>query len=315
MLSARLLDLADYVARFARNVKDQWFGGLQMVFVGDFFQLGKVMLHTEPVDAALHGWAFEAQSWAAVRAVINMRHNYRAAADPIFCQHLELLRRGEGPSASDLRYLLVNRPLKCPTVVFATNHEADAMNARKIDELSGPKLIYKALNASVAHLTLCKNCHVMTTRSLILDGVRVPNGARGTVFSFQPFKSSPEMAFWEAQSVKQVPIVHLPNYGTFPIYPTRLQSAGGSDAVQLPLKLAFAATAHRLQGHSIPELDACAVRVFAHGHLYSMLSRVMSSRGLVLSGLDSVADLHEVLARNQETIDPKVRQFYTDIGC
>ena len=108
-----------------------------------------------------------------------MRHNYRAAADPIFCQHLELLRRGEGPSASDLRYLLVNRPLKCPTVVFATNHEADAMNARKIDELSGPKLIYKALNASVAHLTLCKNCHVMTTRSLILDGVRVPNGARG----------------------------------------------------------------------------------------------------------------------------------------
>ena len=43
MLSATLLDLADYVARFARNVKDQWFGGLQMVFVGDFFQLGKVM--------------------------------------------------------------------------------------------------------------------------------------------------------------------------------------------------------------------------------------------------------------------------------
>ena len=108
-----------------------------------------------------------------------MRHNYRAAADPIFCQHLDLIRRGEGPLASDIRYLLVNRQLKCPTVVFATNREADAMNARKVEELSGPKLVYKALNAPVADLTLCKNAHVMTTRSLTLDGERVPNGARG----------------------------------------------------------------------------------------------------------------------------------------
>ena len=115
--------------------------------------------------------------------------------------------------------------------------------------------------------------------------------------------------------MKQVPIVTFPNYGTFPIYPARILSNGCRDAVQLPLKLAFAATAHRLQGQGVAELDACAVRVFAHGHLYSMLSRVMSSRGLVLSGLDSVAALDDVLARNRETTDPKVRQFYADIGC
>lgn len=308
LLSGRLIDLADLVARMARNVTDEWFGGLQLIFVGDFYQMG-------PVDLSTNGWAFEASAWSAVQAVVNLKQNYRAAIDPVYCEHLTCIRQGLPLVASDLRYLLNAKQDPTAIAIFSTNDEVDNYNRMKLQELQGPHFVYKPhaiSGSSTPALVLCKDCPVLTTRTVTIDGYRLPAGTRGHVFTFQRFKSSPERDFWELQESKQVPIVHFPDFGTVPVYPARDEHG----PVQIPLALAFAATAHRVQGRGVRQAKIDPTRIFAHGQLYAMMSRVSSSSDIQLLGIGTTTQLQSVLDKSRSCIDKKVVDFYRNLlGC
>ncbi|KAI8982212.1 hypothetical protein BDF20DRAFT_457428 [Mycotypha africana] len=58
MISGRLLDLLDQIARKVR-LSNAPFGGIQVVFCGDFYQLPPVADHTKPND----DFAFKARCW------------------------------------------------------------------------------------------------------------------------------------------------------------------------------------------------------------------------------------------------------------
>ena len=59
MLSGDVLQMLDYVCRSVRDARHEPFGGLQVILVGDFFQL-------PPVSFKQWRFAFEAPAWAAL---------------------------------------------------------------------------------------------------------------------------------------------------------------------------------------------------------------------------------------------------------
>ena len=59
MVSGAVLDVAEEIARKARKSSEPW-GGLRVIFIGDFTQLPPVDIHNLRKD-----WAFLSRSWAA----------------------------------------------------------------------------------------------------------------------------------------------------------------------------------------------------------------------------------------------------------
>jgi len=87
MLPRNFLDRVDLILRVLRR-EDRFFGGLQVVFFGDFYQL-------PPVDTRA-GFAFESAAWAALiddANVIQLRTPHRQA-DPAFFALLQRARAG-----------------------------------------------------------------------------------------------------------------------------------------------------------------------------------------------------------------------------
>lgn len=70
MISAELLDLIEQLARFIRNDKRPW-GGIQVVLVGDFFQLPPVERAKEP------RFSFEADAWSTIDQCIQLQKVFR----------------------------------------------------------------------------------------------------------------------------------------------------------------------------------------------------------------------------------------------
>lgn len=70
MISAELLDLIEQLARFVRNDKRPW-GGIQVVLVGDFFQLPPVERAKEP------RFSFEADAWSTIDQCIQLQKVFR----------------------------------------------------------------------------------------------------------------------------------------------------------------------------------------------------------------------------------------------
>ena len=84
MLDSNLLDALDTIGRHARGAPSQPFGGLQLLFCGDFFQLPPVSLGSYGA-----GFAFDARAWRqAAVATVELRTVVRQSGDLRFIELL-----------------------------------------------------------------------------------------------------------------------------------------------------------------------------------------------------------------------------------
>lgn len=97
MLSGKLLDKIDEVAREMKKTAEP-FGGIQVVFTGDFLQLPPIMSRGERTV-----FAFEAKCWAGVIDRCFMLTVVRRQNDSHFVDALERLRQGS-PSDEDWHF-------------------------------------------------------------------------------------------------------------------------------------------------------------------------------------------------------------------
>lgn len=97
MLSPVLFSMLDQMARKLRNRVDIPFGGITMLFVGDFYQLPPVMINQDEI--ALAGGAqycFETQSWVdTVHYELVLEKIYRQGKDQTFVQVLQEVRSAQ----------------------------------------------------------------------------------------------------------------------------------------------------------------------------------------------------------------------------
>lgn len=216
MIDGRFLDKLDYVARSIRGKHGVSFGGIQLVFTGDFFQLPPVQDRNPNSPKPMFG--FECKAWQqGIQRTVFLNQVFRQKDNDLI-DLLNSIRFGEvTPQMIDL-IRKFEREVECPdgiepTELFPTRKEVEIANRRKLDKLPGYEMNYQALDTgnidgkyssyfeaipAERNLTLKEDTQVMMLKNR--DDTLV-NGTMGKVLFF----TTP--AVWsiiEAESIKSL---------------------------------------------------------------------------------------------------------------
>ena len=147
MMSKRLFDILNIVGKTVRNIHSKPFGGIQLIFCGDFYQLPPVGTNTEDPDNAK--FCFESDDWFNtfsrqnhIELVRIFRQN-----DPVYCSVLNQVREGRITRQTD--EILKSRigailpefssdgtPQTRPTILYPTRSRVDEINREEMERLS-----------------------------------------------------------------------------------------------------------------------------------------------------------------------------------
>jgi ATP-dependent DNA helicase PIF1 len=334
MLSEHLFEVLDAVGRQCRhkNKRELPFGGIQLLFSGDFFQLPPVGTTGKPKTGA---FCFESPLWDTCFPVqIQLNQVYRQN-DLKFQKVLRQIRIGRiSPSTLVVMKECTQKKFDSnndivPTKLYPTRRKVDAINQAAMDALGDcDEQIYKIENhideekksskgvmATMAVVTQqqinfesnylrdtinCENnirlkvgAQVMCTANISVDGqFPVCNGSRGVVIRFEKDTG--------------YPVVRFVSGFTRTISPHTWMSETYKwiGVKQVPLMLAWAITIHKSQGASldVAEIDVGS-GVFECGQTYVALSRIRSLEGLYVKSFDA----------SKIKVNKKVLKYYDDL--
>lgn len=331
VLPVTVFVLLDEVARRVRNAPEKPFGGIQVILLGDFLQLPPVTTGTSAAVEPMSGdkiesaegsnqtakWCFECPLWEKLQlAAIEFRRNYRHENDPVFATCMEDIRYGRYTrrvanlfSACERRKLGERFGVE-PTVIMARRQSAAAYNMERLQRLEDVHF-YRYTSedyASIPGFSLDKEVSLLSLLELrvgaqvvllaaLPDAPHLSNGDLGVV-----------VAFAEQAHGAALPVVCFANSsGEEVVVPRVRMDVAGADGrtvatrTQIPLQLAWALTAHRVQGMTLPmvrvKLDAS---FFECGQAYVALTRVRRQEDI------SIVDCDPSVIR----ADPKAVAFY-----
>lgn len=287
MLDAAMLDSVDMVCRVVRD-SDLPFGGIQIVLVGDFFQLPPVTRHDEPPAR----FAFAARSWDDANLTVCYLSEQHRQEDPVFLDILAALRRGSltedhVETLHGRRCMSDDRDI---TKLYSHNADVDRINTDRLRMLlakektytmttaGSPKLVEQMKRGCLSpeKLMLKIGARVMFTRNNPAEGY--VNGSIADVVDFDRESGYPVVQMKTGRMVCVEPgMWSVDGDGGAPLATLR----------QLPLRLAWAMTVHKSQGMSLDGAFIDLGTAFAYGQGYVALSRVRSLTGLFLGGLNA----------------------------
>ena len=285
MLSAEMIDLLDAVCCIIRE-NEEPFGGIQVIFVGDFLQLPPVTK-----DKELPNFAFEASAWEAADTKVFLLTKVFRQEEELFARVLNKIRFDEIDEEVEefliARYEAVDPDPEHPPVILHThNHGCDKVNRIELRKIPGEEKIFKADDTGkhesfIAQLD--KDC--MAPKLLTLKvGARVMllvnlNPAEGLV--------NGSLGFVREMGVFGI-TVEFDNGTTSTLEQETWSYMKGDDVLatrsQYPLRLAWAITIHKSQGMTLAKVEAHLDHCFADGQAYVALSRAQTSAGLFLRG-------------------------------
>lgn len=281
-------------------------GGLQVIFVGDFFQLPPV--NKDSRNGVPTQFVFESPLWKSVMPLTVSLSKIIRQQDPAFHKILDEARIGQLSKESlDILKSRQNLPWQSleirPTLLFSRKAEVDHVNATNLKALKGQRYTYNADTVtlpieSMKHfdvnseegqkyisrldrdaqympgLVLAEGAQVMLLTNLNFERELV-NGSRGVVTGF-------------TEDALHLPIVKFRTGAPMPIGPATWDSeCEGLQRKQIPLRLAYAMTIHKAQGAT---LDCALIDIgsstFECGQAYVALSRVRSLESLYVWDLE-----------------------------
>ncbi len=299
MVRADLLDAVDTVMRHVR--KQPWlpFGGVQMVYIGDLFQLPPVVKDDElEILQEYYKSSFFFDSHALHQApplYIELKKIYRQK-DDVFISILNNIRNN-CCTASDLQllhqyYNPTFLPRKEEKYITLTSHnnKADLINRRELEKLPGKTYTYQAEIAGEFYektfpaeevLQLKKDAQVMFIRNDKGENRRFYNGKIGTITRIERekivvlFPNEEEELELEQETWENIRY----NYSS---EKDSLEEEELGTFKQYPIRLAWAITIHKSQGLTFEKAIIDAGSSFAAGQVYVSLSRLTSLKGLIL---------------------------------
>lgn len=334
MLSLKLFNMLNEIGKFIRKSRKP-FGGIQLIFSGDFYQLPPVGSKDEPDTMK---FCFESQDWNNVfkkDCQIQLIKIFRQT-DEIYSTILNQIRVGKIKRKSNelLTGYVGRKPdpklITHPTRLFPVKAKVDYINTAKLVSLETEEKLYEityVTDIKVTPLeaekfrdytekTILAELNYLASNLICEKEVRVKLGAQ--VMCIVNFKSDVGGGF-DICNGSQGIIVGFSDDGGYPIVKfnngitrTMYRHTWVSEKIpnigisQVPLILAWALTIHKSQGAT---LDAAEIDVgkdvFACGQTYVALSRVKSLDGLYLTSFDV----------NRIQIDKKVRKYYETLNA
>lgn len=300
MLSPGVFEMVEAVCRVTRRSAKP-FGGLQVVLVGDFFQLPPVtkQRRSAPEDAELlfeaeapkAPFAYASGAWRALNPLVCYLEEQHRQEDGEFLAVLAAIRAGAhtGADVSKIKSR-VTAQAQAPAGsvrLFPHNADVDRINTdelKKVDGLersfamrsSGPAAAVESLKKgclSPERLVLKVGAQVMFTKNS--PSGSFVNGTLGKVSGYS-FNGSPIVKTRSGSTIVAEPMDWT------------LEEDGKVRAkiTQVPLRLAWAITVHKSQGMSLDSAVMDLSQAFEYGQGYVALSRVRTLSGLYLLGLN-----------------------------
>jgi ATP-dependent DNA helicase PIF1 len=293
MLDGRTLDMVDQILRTVRAT-EQPFGGIQVVCIGDFFQLPPI---TRQGDITVY--AFEGKSWLNMNPLVCYLTEQHRQEDEMLLGLLGSIRRNE---IEEEHYTLLQEQKEIayenidPTRLYTHNADVDAVNAAELAKLPGGAKRYTMKGTGRKQLVegLVKNClspeqlilkedaMVMCTKNNFEAGY--VNGTLARVIRFDD----------------NMPVIETPDGREILIKPTSWELTEDKKVLaaieQLPLRLAWAITVHKSQGMSLDAAEIDLSKAFVYGQGYVALSRVRTLEGMKIMGMHP----------NALQVDPKI---------
>ncbi len=283
------------------------FGGVQLVLVGDLFQLPPVVTESESQTFASSydtPYFFSAEHYSRKHfPTVDLTHVFRQSGDPALTSILNSLREGSLVASARERLNARTDPsFEPPTDEFwltltTTNRIAAARNRRSLERLPGAELAMEAtLTGDVSHfdpptdqtLSFKIGAQIMMLTNDPAD--RWVNGSIGKVLDVTFGRRGDRDERGPVVVVEftggEVAEVALHTWDV-----TRPTPTGGAmrhevvgTYTQFPFCLAFAITIHKSQGQTLDRLVVdLSGGTFAAGQLYVALSRCRTLDGLVLT--------------------------------
>ncbi len=300
MVRADLLDTIDAVLRHFKHRPNLPFGGVQVLFIGDLFQLSPVAREEEwrlLQDYYDGPYFFQARVFRELRPIyIELDHVFRQTNSD-FVEILNQVRNNaltpESLAVLNSRVISdksdISDLLDKGIILSTHNAKVDAINQREMNRLDGKIYSYQATIKD----TFPESMFPMDQTLSLKVGARV---------MFVKNDSSAEKCYYNGKlgivtSLSQEAInvtcedgtvvdVHKETWENI-----RYTSETGSDKVEsevigsfthYPLRLAWAITIHKAQGLTFDQVVIDAADAFAAGQVYVALSRCRTLEGITL---------------------------------
>jgi ATP-dependent exoDNAse (exonuclease V) alpha subunit len=291
MAKADLVEKLDIVCQFIRN-NGKPFGGIQVIFVGDFLQLPPVFERFER-----EVFAFESQAWKDARvSTVHLTEIVRQHDEPEFAEFLNEVRKGECKNF-DILDDCIGRDFPTdgivPVKLFCKNVDVDEFNQKELNKIEGASRHYYCSDEGGEQWTkfFDKNCRAPSTLELKVGAqvmllknldveLKLVNGSVGIVTEMYPEFVTVKFADGLTQSIEpqKWELRQIEDDGLGNMKPTIVASRK-----QIPLKLAWALTVHKSQGQTLDRAEININEAFAAGQVYVALSRVRNLGSLRLT--------------------------------
>ncbi len=291
MLHKKQVDLVDKVLQYFKE-NSAAFGGIQVVFSGDFFQLPPVGNHGETTRDK---FAFMSKAWLSANLAICYLTEQHRQSENALNTILNEIRSGQVSEAS-IAHLQNAKATSLknkidPPKLYSHNADVNRINEQHLLGLSSTSNSYHAETKGNAKLveTLKKSASA-PERLRLKKGAKVMfvknnyelgyiNGTLGEVTGFTDDRT-PEVTTLNGQKLLAEPAVwSIDNDAGSPI----------ASYLQVPLKLAWAITVHKSQGMTLDAAEMDLSKTFERGQGYVALSRLKSLEGLRLLGFNPTA--------------------------
>jgi ATP-dependent DNA helicase PIF1 len=330
MMSHKLFEILDGVGKKIRK-NSKPFGGIQLLFSGDFYQLPPVGNNDEIETTE---FCFQSLFWQQTFTLDNHIQLIKIfrQSDPIYQKILNQVREGRIKKSTNIALLnnvgrsdIINGNVK-PTKLFPTRNQVDNINIAEMNNLEGKEIEYKVKYHNDLEMTAMERMRrleisreqIKTELTYLKGNLRCDeilklkigaqvmcivniqlenddilcNGAQGIVIKIDG---------------QGFPVVRYRNgyemVMTNHVWPS--ETIPGIGVSQVPLILAWALTIHKSQGSTldVAEIDAGS-SIFECGQTYVALSRVKSLEGLYLTSFDV----------SKIKINKKVQEFYANLS-
>ncbi len=302
MVRADLLDCVDRSLRINRNQMKEPFGGVQMVFIGDLFQLPPVV--TDEEKHLFQGeykspYFFDAEVMQETKIKIIELQKVHRQKDKKFVELLNNVRAGKVKQEDIEELNKRHDPFYDPTEedgytvhLTTTNKMAEQRNAYELKKLPAKEWSLKAFASGEVSERKMPSDPVIKVKegAKIMFTVNDPekrwvNGTLGTVVRCgqKGLQKLPSLTV-RTEDGKEVEVAHYKWDITEYFFDGKSfeREVVGSYA-QFPITLAWAVTIHKAQGKTFDNiLVDLGWGAFAHGQTYVALSRCTSLKGVKL---------------------------------